>query len=569
MVKYSYLCGDHGGIGMITEEKDSQRVHLKFLRDVTREPITMDSIMSAVRNVAPLLHIQKIQISTTGIGTGIPRVKNAVYYEDTEETPIDNPVELDFSIEKGIALHTRIYPYGSMFSEADLDAIEMYVMESCLSYQRMNMTNIIEEISLRQYITRLPNANGYLKLIGKVIATRRIREYSGFYFNLKAFGNVNRMFGQDVGDEIIRRYARVLKDFVQTDEFIGHLGGDNFTAMIKKERRQEFVRFLANVKISIDVDGEEKRVFLPATSGVWDIEENITEPGEVISRSAVAYNFAKNVTHNSCEILTPAIMEHVIRQKDVLGMYKQSLEKQEFIVYYQPKVDTSNNEIVGAEALVRWISAGNIIAPSFFIPTLERNGRMLEIDYYVLKAVCADLRTWVEREIDVVPVSVNFSRGDLNDENLAKNIADIIYSYEIDPRLIEIELTETADIAQQRRLIAFIDELNEYGISTAIDDFGTGYSSLGTLRDFRVRTLKIDRSFVTGETFSKKDAVILKDIVHMAGQLEMNVIMEGVERDDQLDFVMEAGCCVVQGFYFDKPLPKKEFVTRLESRVYE
>ena len=554
---------------LITDEKDCLRVHLGFLRNVTRTPITVESIRDAIEETAPLLHVQKILVTITGGGTGISRMNREVFYENTRERAIEDAMlSLDFEIDRGLLIRVEIFPYGCEFTSMDKDALEIYVMETCFCYERMSMNNIIEEISMRQYLTRLPNANGYLKMTGRILRDSDIEIYSSFYFNLKAFGNINRLYGQEMGDEIIRRYSRILRSFTDEDECLGHLGGDNFTALIKTSRRNDFIDFLAKIKMTVDVDGEEKIVRIPATSGVWDIHERVSEPGEIISRASIAYNYAKNVTHRPNETLTPAIMEHVMRQRDVLGQYRQSLADGEFIPYYQPKVDSRTGVLTGAEALVRWVSMGNVITPGYFIPTLERNGRMSEIDYHMIKCVCADLKSWIEKGIEVVPVSINVSRDDLDDEDFAKKIDGIIESCGLEKSLIEIEMTETSDFKEQKRLSAFIDELNSRGISTAIDDFGTGYSSLGTLREFRARTLKIDRTFVMGDLLSGKDAIILKDIIHMAGQLGMNVIMEGVERQDQLEFVTESGCYIIQGYYYDKPLSKRDFQERLISRVY-
>ena len=163
---------------------------------------------------------------------------------------------------------------------------------------------------------------------------------------------------------------------------------------------------------------------------------------------------------------------------------------------------------------------------------------------------------------------MNFSRKDLKDKDLAHNINHMIEESGVDKELIEIEVTETADEEEQGILGEFIDQLYDYGIKVAIDDFGAGYSSVATLREFKVKTLKIDRSFINTTSFTWKDEVILKDIIHMAQELGMDIIMEGVEREDQLKFVNSAGCFIIQGFYYDRPMPSSDFEERLRNRTY-
>ena len=222
----------------------------------------------------------------------------------------------------------------------------------------------------------------------------------------------------------------------------------------------------------------------------------------------------------------------------------------------------------GAEGLVRWRHNDEMISPGVFIPPLEENGQILLLDYYVLRRACSDISEWISKGYDPVKVSVNFSRRDLEGLDLVERIDSIIEKSGIDKKLIEAEITETTDKEEHGALAKFINGLAKKGISTAIDDFGSGYSSLSTLREFSANTLKIDRSFVNIDDFSWKDEVILKDIINMAKNLKMDIVTEGVECEEQLKFVNNAGCFVIQGFYYDRPMPKEEFEKRLLDKNY-
>ncbi len=420
-----------------------------------------------------------------------------------------------------------------------------------------------------QYPTGLPNVSGYMKRIARLAERAPLVAYSAFYFNIKGFGKINKRIGQEKGDELLRLYGDHLKEFVRDDEVLGHLGGDNFMALIKRERQDDFIHYLTGMQLIMFAEGKRQIFRLSATIGIWQVAGEDVYPGEVISQAAIAFNQAKNIYHQNVNIISDAQLSAIDRNRSVLADYQHALEKEEFQVFYQPKVDSRTRRLVGAEGLVRWIRRGGMISPGIFIPPLEESGDILMLDYYVLQHTCDDIKRWSENGLEPVTVSVNFSRKDLHEKNLAENINAIIEESSIDKDLIEIEVTETVDDTEHGVLTAFINRLYELGIKTAIDDFGSGYSSLSTLREFQAHTLKIDRSFINSDDFSWRDEIILKNIIQMADALDIQVLTEGVEREDQLAFVNSVGCYVIQGFYYDKPLPVKEFEKRLKNKQYK
>ncbi len=419
------------------------------------------------------------------------------------------------------------------------------------------------------YLTGLPNAGGYLDEIIRKMKDGTIQNYTAFYFNLKGFGNINQRYGMEKGDMIIVQLSGKVKDFLEDDEVLGHLGGDNFVALVKKERKEKFCRLLNGIEIILETEGHSYKLRIPSTIGLWDINDEFTDPGETIGRTSIALQYAKHIQHVPVVSVTDAMVERVAVQKSVLERYQSALSNHEFLVYYQPKVDSRNNMLVGAEGLVRWKHKGEMISPGIFIPPLETNGEIVLLDYYVLRRACIDIKRWIDEGIEPVTISVNFSRKDLMDPDLAENIDRIITNSGIDKKFIEIEVTETVDEQEHGELARFISDLDSRGIMTAIDDFGAGYSSLATLREFQVHTLKIDRSFINTEEFSWKDEIILRDIIHIATSLGMDIITEGVERQNQIDFINKVGCFVIQGFFYDRPLPVEEFEDRLRNKKYE
>ncbi|MCR5344132.1 MAG: GGDEF domain-containing phosphodiesterase [Butyrivibrio sp.] len=430
-----------------------------------------------------------------------------------------------------------------------------------------NIRKIIQDRKVH-YLTGLPNAGGYIDEIHGRIIIGTIKEYTAFLFNLKGFGNINQKYGIEAADSIVIRFSEKVKEFLDEDEVLGHLGGDTFVALVRKCRKEKFCRLLNGIEVIFTVNGKEEKVKIPSTIGLWDIEENFNDPGEAISRPMIALQHAKHILHVPVVSVTEEMIKRVAVQKNVLEQYQSALQNQEFLVFYQPKVDSRNNTLVGAEGLVRWKHDGQMISPGIFIPPLEQNGEIYLLDFYVLKKTCEDIKMWMDNGFEPVTISVNFSRKDLVDPDLAANIDRIIINSGIDKKYIEVELTETVDEQEHGELAKFISDLRERGINTAIDDFGAGYSSLATLREFEVHTLKIDRSFINTPEFSWKDKIILTDIIHMASELGMEVITEGVERQDQTDFVNKVGCYIIQGYYYDRPLPLEEFEERLKNKVY-
>ncbi|MBE5826192.1 MAG: EAL domain-containing protein [Butyrivibrio sp.] len=435
--------------------------------------------------------------------------------------------------------------------------------------ERFLLVNVVKKSALTQYLTGLPNSGGFLAFVSSKFESGEIMKYDAFYFNIKSFGLISRRYGIGEGDEIMKRYARKLKEFFEDDEILAHFGGDNFTALVKKERTKKFLKYIAAVPVRGVKNGKDDEFTLSAVAGVYAIDESMKSPSQAISRSVMACNYAKNVANKPYVFVNKAMSTRIYRQKQIEDRYEEALANNEFRIYLQPKVNTETGRIVGAEALARWFCNGIVLYPTEFVPILEQEGMVASLDLYVLKKTCEYIREWLDNGIEPVQVSVNFSRRDLSYKDLAKAISETIEEYDIDPKYIEIEVTETASEDERIMMTNFLSKLKDMNIATAIDDFGTGYSSLSTLRDFPVSVIKIDRSFINNDELNTNDEIVLKNIVTMARELGIDVVTEGVERPDQTELLKNVGCNVVQGFLYDNPMPKKDFEKRLIKGVYE
>ncbi len=255
------------------------------------------------------------------------------------------------------------------------------------------------------------------------------------------------------------------------------------------------------------------------------------------------------------------------RWTDIVHEKQESaLANEEFQVYYQPKYDPRTRRLCGAEALIRWISPEyGFKGPGAFIPIFEQNGFITEIDHYMLKHVSRDQKRWLDQGYDCVPVSVNVSRAHFIESNLAEQIRDIVDQSGTPRNLIEIELTESAFFDDKKALVTTISRLKEYGFTVSMDDFGSGYSSLNSLKDMPLDVLKLDAEFFRSETEDGRDRIVVSEAIRLAKNLNMRTVAEGVEIQDQVDFLAEQGCDMIQGYVFAKPMPGTEFEERMKA----
>lgn len=245
-----------------------------------------------------------------------------------------------------------------------------------------------------------------------------------------------------------------------------------------------------------------------------------------------------------------------------------AIQNKEFVVYFQPKVNIKDMTIAGAEALVRWECNGQVLPPVKFIPFCERTGLVIDVDFYVLEETCKQMREWMDAGIPLVRISVNFSKYHFNETGVAERIVKVIKQYNIPTEYIEVEFTETAYLDKEELLEYTVDKLRSYGIKSSIDDFGSGYSSLNLLQNMDFEVVKLDKSLLGKGVENEKAKKVISSIIHMAKELEMEVLAEGVETTEELKLLQKLNCDIVQGFLFDKPLPVDEFERRLRTRVY-
>lgn len=375
--------------------------------------------------------------------------------------------------------------------------------------------------------------------------------------------------GSRRGDEALIAYANTIKTHLADHGMVCRLGGDNFFVLVKKEFAPDFISFLKQVTITVNTRYENVNFDVSARIGMYEIEDGDSFPS-AINKASIAYSATRRSGADSFHVYRSEMMKRDTENKKVSMTFKKALDDENIVVYYQPKVNILTNEIVGAEALVRWKREGRVDSPSLFIPILEADGNVRELDIYVFEKVCQNIREQIDAGIEPVKVSVNFSRVHLFNEALTEKIIGIVERYNVPRRYIEIEITESAYYSDTESQDYFIKVMHEAGFTVAIDDFGTGLSSLSILTNGNIDVIKLDKSLVDNVASAEgKDAVLFKCIVRMIYSMGIDMIAEGVETKEQLEFLKTEKCNNVQGFLYDRPLEYRVFRGRLvNSRTY-
>jgi EAL domain-containing protein (putative c-di-GMP-specific phosphodiesterase class I) len=291
------------------------------------------------------------------------------------------------------------------------------------------------------------------------------------------------------------------------------------------------------------------------------VEEDIMT---FIDNANIARKSVKGNSTTICKFYDVEMQNKIKKEIEITNSMEGALKNKEFLVFLQPKVNLGDNKLVGAEALVRW-ERGNhtVLPPNDFIPLFEKNGFILQLDFYIYEEVCKLIHHWITEGMPVVPISVNVSRVHLNDEHFVEKVKRLVNKYFIPPKYIELELTESMFLNNTEIAISTMKELRKLGFGVSIDDFGAGYSSLNLLKDMTTDVLKLDKEFFRQGDMQKEEQIIVSSIISMAKQLNMKVLSEGVETKMQSDFLKSISCDMAQGYLYAKPMPITQFETLL------
>lgn len=558
----SIICSDH--FRHFFEKTDIAELPLEELSG---------AISSQINEVATDIYLGsivcKLNIPPTPYDPGGTKM-DIVLYSSSAGTGDMSVVTEFISGDNGGVVFVSHPESGHNWSDEEKQEIRFLHKSIAVLYDRANLHKIVKTSLSVDALTKLPNATGFIAIGNRLFKQDILHEYTAMYLNIKNFRSINTQIGRKHSDKAVIAFAKALRAKLGEDEYVARLGGDNFTVLVKKENSSELLDFLSHTLIEIDLESSTIHFVLSSRVGVYNIV-----PGDDINHVMICISTAINNVRRSnttdVVIFTTDILDRIEREQQLTTVFSGALENREFVAFYQPKVDLNDSSLCGCEALVRWRRGDKLISPGEFIPVFERDGNICALDFYMLDMVCRDIKEWIEQGLQPVTVSVNFSKTHLHDPDIADKIISIINNYGIDHRYIEIEMTEMSDFSDYYAFKAFVSKLKENGVITSIDDFGTGYSSLNLLTDFMFDVVKLDKSFLDNisRSASKKDEIVVRNIVNMIKELGMRTIAEGVETVEQAQLLKDIGCCMVQGYLYDKPLCVDDFVQRLKAGKYE
>jgi diguanylate cyclase (GGDEF)-like protein/PAS domain S-box-containing protein len=425
-------------------------------------------------------------------------------------------------------------------------------------------------------LTKIPNRMQFQHLLQQAIA----RAHRGgtalalLYLDLDRFKDVNDTFGHSAGDRTLEILSERLTRVAPKGSVVGRLAGDEFAVFIENlpigsDYRSVLTaiarQLLEDVSRAFFLNDTE--VYLTLSIGIAICPDDASNTIDLIRNADAAMYHSKQGGGSNYAFYTPEMNAETVERLTLKSKLRRSLERDEFVILYQPKVDLTTGRLAGAEALLRWRLPGHgDIPPSYFIPLAEQTNLILPIGEWVLRRVCADYRSWCDHVPNPGRVSINLSLKQLQQASFITRFASVFREYGVEPDRLELEITETTLMSNAPRTVKTLRELRDLGIRLAIDDFGTGYSSLSALQQMPVETLKIDQSFVRNAAIVRDDATFVRTIIEMGRNLDMEVVAEGVETREQLDFLRERGCHYAQGRLFGDPMTAAALLALLEAQ---
>ena len=419
-------------------------------------------------------------------------------------------------------------------------------------------------------LTGLMNFRCFKNHVVKYMET--VFENDKFVFLMADFSNfsyVNSRYGYKEGDELLKSFASAFSYFTDKIRFVCRVEADRFCALAEYDEHivdefENFTRRFSSNELLVGGNssfGIMSSAYIPDMTAAFSFDT-------CFDNANLALKFSKAHSIAICSVYKAEMREELNRTIEIAGDAMRALKNSEFKVFFQPKVSISQSRIVGAEALVRWIKPnGAVVTPDSFVPFLEKNGYIVKIDFFVYEEVCKYLRRRIDAGQEVVPISVNVSRIHMLKNDFISHLIEIVHRYRIDPGLIELELTESVFIANEDDAIRTLGLLREKGFKVSIDDFGSGYSSLSLLKRMPVDVLKIDKGFFSGDHMQEKESILLSSVIDMADKMDIDIICEGVETEEQVDFLKHTNCDTAQGFFYAKPVPIADFEDLLENGI--
>lgn len=434
---------------------------------------------------------------------------------------------------------------------------------------RKEAEQIIEHMAYYDYLTELPNRRLFqMKAQEAIIEAQKNEEFFAVLFiDLDHFKNVNDSMGHLIGDKLLKKVGQRLEKCVRKEDFVARLGGDEYAILLTSTHISEVERIATRIveNISQSFSFENLEVFVTPSIGISLFPKDGDDYDTLMSSADSAMYVSKDNGKGTYAFFTEKLHHDMLEQTTLEIDLRQSLHNNQFELYYQPQVDLKTSKVTGLEALIRWNHPEKgMISPARFIPIAEETGLIISIGQWVLETACAQAKKWQDDGFPFMQISVNVSARQFKQPSFIRLVKETLMKTGLHPTYLNLEITEsmTTDVNNCQLTLR---QLRDIGINVSIDDFGTGYSSLSYLSDFPITHLKIDQVFVQNLSTSKR--AIVKTIITLAKSLSLNVIAEGVETEEQMQFLQSLGCDEMQGFFYSKPLPTDQIKAFMEKEM--
>ena len=425
------------------------------------------------------------------------------------------------------------------------------------------------------FLTGLPNRMLFNDRVSQAIglAMRHMKKVAVLFLDLDGFKHINDSLGHPIGDKLLQSIAKRLVDCVRGSDTVSRQGGDEFVVLLSEREQPEDAALTARRMLKAVAEAhpiDQHDLHVTTSIGLSVYPDDGLDAETLIKNADTAMYQAKENGRQSYQFFKPAMNVRAVERQSIEESLRRARERQEFALHYQPKINLRTGEISGAEALIRWTHpTRGPVPPGQFIPVAEDCGLILPIGNWVLREACKQARAWVDAGLSLGTMAVNISAMEFRDENFLEGVFAILKDTGLDPRSLELELTESVLMKRAESTESILRKLRARGVQLAVDDFGTGYSSLSYLRKFPIDALKIDQSFVRQITSAPDDTTIVTAVISMGRSLKLRVVAEGVETQRELEFLQAHQCDEAQGYYFSRPVVAEQFAKLLKTGIPE
>jgi len=454
-------------------------------------------------------------------------------------------------------------------SAAPIHDYDRKVTGSVIVFRDVSMARALAEETVHRSqhdaLTGLPNRVLLNDRIGQAmaLAPRHMGQVALLFLDLDGFKHINDALGHLIGDKLLQSIARRLQDCVRAPDTVSRQGGDEFVVLIQEARNREDAATAAERVLGAMIGVhhiDQHDLHVTASLGISMFPDDGLDSVTLLKNADTAMYFAKASGHQCYKFFTQEMNIRAVERHSIEEDLRLALDRNEFTLHYQPKINLSTGAIIGAEALLRWTTpARGSVPPLDFIQVAEDSGLILPIGAWVLQQACAQAKAWIDQGLAIENIAVNVSAAQFLNERFIEGVYETLRETGLDPKFLELELTESVLMHRPELAASILRDLRKRGVVMTVDDFGTGYSSLSYLKNLPIDVLKIDKSFVHQLHQNSEDAAIVTAIISMGRSLNLRIIVEGVETEEDLDFLKAHGCSEAQGFYFSRPVPAEQF----------